>query len=136
VTIEATLDCAAESLGAGRYWDALALVNEVVPGATGRSRRRARVLKAQALLRGEGGRRAAEDELKAALEEDPANVEAHFFLGTIYKAGRANALAAAAFRRVLVLKPRHSRALAELASLEAAPEAPKVAGLRGLFGRS
>ncbi len=75
------------------------------------------MLRAQALLKGEGGRRAAEEELKAALEEDRGNIEAHFALGHIYKSGGANALAAAAFRRVLALKPRHSGALSALDGL-------------------
>ena len=139
-TIAQTLDAAQEALGAGRYWDALASVDEVLAASTGRSRRRARVLRAQALLKGEGGRRAAEDELKTALEEDRGNFEAHFVLGNIYKSGGANALAAAAFRRVLSLKPRHAGAQAALAALEepTAPGAPpKPSGFRKkLFGGS
>jgi curved DNA-binding protein CbpA len=131
------LDAAEASLGGGRYWEALAQIGEVFAATTGRARRRARVLKAQALFKGEGGRRAAEEELKAALEEDRGNIEAHFLLGQIYKSGGANALAAAAFRRVLALKPRHSGALAALDGLAEA-EAPSKApsGLRKLFGRS
>ncbi|MFI5183802.1 MAG: DUF4388 domain-containing protein [Vicinamibacteria bacterium] len=135
-----TLDAAEASLGGGRYWEALALVGEVFAATTGRARRRARVLKAQALLKGEGGRRAAEEELKAALEEDRGNIEAHFALGHIYKSGGANALAAAAFRRVLALKPRHSGALAALESVADAEgpskTASKTSGLRKLFGGS
>jgi curved DNA-binding protein CbpA len=142
--IDETLDRAQEALGAGRYWDALASVDEVLAASTGRARRRARVLKAQALLKGEGGRRAAEEELKAALEEDRGNIEAHFTLGNIYRSGGANALAAAAFQRVLALKPRHAGALQALASLEGAPaaDAPlrassKISGFRKkLFGGS
>jgi len=132
-----TLDRADQSLGAGRYWETLALVDEVLPGAKGRERRRARVLKAQALLKGEGGRRAAEDELKQALEEDRGNHEAHYVLGTIYRAGGANALATASFRRALDLKPRHAGALAALASMEGggAPSAKPTGGFRKkLFG--
>lgn len=137
VRIDEILNQAQEALGAGRFWDALALVDQVIAASTGRARRRARVLKAQALLKGEGGRRAAEEELKAALEEDRGNFDAHFALGTIYKAGGANALASASFRRVLDLKPRHTGAQAALASLEIEPEAPKpkAGGFRKkLFG--
>jgi curved DNA-binding protein CbpA len=134
------LDAAEASLGGGRYWETLAVIGEVFAATTGRTRRRARVLRAQALLKGEGGRRAAEEELKAALEEDRGNIEAHFALGHIYKSGGANALAAAAFRRVLALKPRHSGALAALdglADAEAPPKAPsRASGLRKLFGGS
>jgi tetratricopeptide (TPR) repeat protein len=134
--IDDTLGRARESQDAGRYWDTLALVEQVLPAAVGRSRRRARVLKAEALLKGEGGRRAAEEELKAALEEDRGNAEAHFLLAKIYKAGGAHALAAASLRRVLALQPRHSEAVAELASLGGAPEQEekKPGGFRKLFG--
>jgi len=134
--IDDTLGRARESLDAGRYWDTLALVEQVLPSAVGRSRRRARVLKAEALLKTEGGRRAAEEALKAALEEDRGNAEAHFLLAKIYKTGGAHALAAASLRRVLALQPRHSEAVAELASLGGAPgeEEKKAGGLRKLFG--
>jgi curved DNA-binding protein CbpA len=138
-----TLDVAETALAEGRYWETLALVAEVFAMSSGRTRRRARVLKAQAHLKSEGGRRAAEEELRAALEEDKGNIEAHFCLGNIYKSGGANVLAKGAFERVLALKPRHAGALQALASLEAAPasDAPpkalsKLSGLRKLFGGS
>jgi curved DNA-binding protein CbpA len=131
------IDRATESLAAGRYWETLAAVDEAFPQAQGRLRRRARVLKAQALLKGEGGRRAAEEELKAALDEDRGNGDAHFLLGTIYKSRNANALAAASFKRVLDLKPRHAEALEALTSLEAGEaEKGRPSGLLGFFKRS
>jgi hypothetical protein len=133
-SVEEDLNAASEALAAGRYWDVLAAVNDALPRATGRERRRARTLRAQALLKGDGGRRAAEEELKAALAEDAANADAHFILGTIYREGGAHALAAASFRRVLQLKPRHTQALNELASLEPKDETPS--GFLGLFKRS
>jgi hypothetical protein len=135
-TVEEVLDQAAESLGAGRYWETLVAVDQALPEAQGRLRRRAHVLRAQALLKGEGGRRAAEEELKAALEEDRGNAEAHFLLGKIYEGGAAKVLAAAAYRRALVLKPRYAEALEALATLEAGGGEPKPPGLRGLFKRS
>ena len=136
-TVEELLDQAAESLGAGRYWETLVAVDQVLPEAQGRLRRRAHILRAQALLKGEGGRRAAEEELKAALEEDRGNAEAHFLLGTIYQGGGAKALAAAAYKRALDLKPRYAEALRALATLEADnADGPKPPGLRGLFKRT
>jgi Domain of unknown function (DUF4388)/DnaJ domain len=130
------LDQASARLAEGRHLDALALVHQVLPLTQGRLRRRARVLKAQALLVTEG-RRAAEEELKAALEEDRGNFDAHYVLGTIYQSGGANALAAASFRRVLDLKPRHPEATEALASLEGGrPDSGKATGLLGLFKRS
>jgi hypothetical protein len=133
---EALVDQAAASLGAGRALEALSLVHQALPKTEGRLRRRARVLSAQALLKTEG-RRAAEEELKAALQEDRGNFEAHFLLGTMYRAGKANALAAASFRRVLVLKPRHPEALEALAALEGeSTDKPKPTGLLGFLKRS
>jgi tetratricopeptide (TPR) repeat protein len=135
--IDETLDRARKSLGAGRYWETLALVDGIMSAVEGRTRRRARVLKAEALLKTDGGRRAAEEELKAALAEDAGNAEAHVLLGTIYKAGGAHALAAASFRRALDLQPRNAQALAELGFLGAAPEEKtkeKPRGLRRFFG--
>jgi tetratricopeptide (TPR) repeat protein len=133
---EDLLERASESLATGQQLEALTLIHQALPMTQGRLRRRARVLNAQALLRSEG-RRAAEEELKAALEEDRGNFDAHCLLGMIYKAGGANALAAASFRRVLDLKPRHSEALEALASLQGTePAASKTGGLLGLFKRS
>jgi tetratricopeptide (TPR) repeat protein len=136
-TVEELMDHAAESLGAGRYWETLVAVDQALPEAQGRLRRRAHILRAQALLKGEGGRRAAEEELKAALEEDRGNAEAHFFLGTIYQGGGAKALAAASYKRALDLKPRYAEALEALATLETGgAHEPKSPGLLGLFKRS
>jgi tetratricopeptide (TPR) repeat protein len=133
---EDVLDQAAESLAGGRALAALSLVHQVLPQTQGRLRRRARVLSAQALLQTEG-RRAAEEELKAALQEDRGNFDAHFLLGTMYRTGGAKALAAASFRRVLDLKPRHAEALEALAALEGGDaDKPKPAGLLGFLKRS
>jgi hypothetical protein len=133
---EDLLDQAAESLAAGRALAALSLVHQVLPQTQGRLRRRARVLGAQALLQTDG-RRAAEEELKAALQEDRGNFDAHFLLGTMYRTGGAKALAAASFRRVLDLKPRHAEALEALAALEGeSADKPKPAGLLGFLKRS
>ncbi len=130
------LDQASARLADGKHLDALGLVHQALPLTQGRLRRRARVLGAQALLKTEG-RRAAEEELKAALEEDRGNFDAHYILGTIYQSGGANALAAASFRRALDLKPRHPEATEALASLERGrPDSGKTAGLLGLFKRS
>jgi curved DNA-binding protein CbpA len=129
--IDEILERAEHSLAAGRYYEVFALVEEALAAARGRARRRCRVLRAEAHLRS-GARRTAEDELKAALEEDPGNVEAHVLLGSIYKSGGAHTLAAAAFRRALALKPRHAAALSELQSLPV--EEPRArSGLRRFF---
>lgn len=117
------LDHAERALADGQAGEAGRLAGEALVASKGRLRRRARVLRARALLEGEDGRRAAESELKAALEEDPANPEAHCLLGSIYKAGGAAVLAAASFRRALSLRPRYPEAQAELRSLDTRAQA-------------
>jgi Tfp pilus assembly protein PilF len=91
------------------------------------------VVRAQALLHEEAGRKAAEDELKTALEEDPANAEAHYLLGTIYKAGGASSLAAASLRRALALRPRHAQAQAALEELEPRASGTRADAIKKLF---
>jgi tetratricopeptide (TPR) repeat protein len=126
-----------ELMAAGRAWDAILAVDEILPLATGRARRRGRLLKAQAHLRVGDGAKAAEEELKAALAEDPAHPEAHYLLGTLYQAGGASALAGSEFRKALALKPRYHEAQAALLSLGPPPEPSSEAGrlFRRLIGR-
>ncbi len=135
--VDETLAKAEELLAAGRGWEAIGAVDSILDAAKGRSRRRARYLKAQAHLARPDGRKAAEEELKAALAEDAAHPEAHYLLGTLYKAGGASALAMGEFRKALALKPRYLEAQEELASLEpAAPAASETGKLfRRLIGR-
>jgi tetratricopeptide (TPR) repeat protein len=133
--IAEALDRADEMLAAGRAWDAGLAVEAVLAQATGRVRRRGRLLKARAHLQGPGGARAAEEELKAALAEDAAHPEAHFLLGTIYRDGGAHALAAAAFRRALALKPRYHDAQAALSALVPVTGQEAGGALRRLIGR-
>ena len=66
------------------------------------------------------------------MREDPANVDAHYELGLLYKAGGLPARAQAMFRRVLELRPDHREAAAELGARR------RRAGgglLKRLFGR-
>lgn len=135
--VDGRLAAAEELLGAGKAWEAIAAIDALMDVAKGRSRRRARLLKAQALLRGPDGSKAAVDELKAALSEDPAHPEAHYMLGTLYKAGGAMALAGSEFRKALALKPRYPEAQDELVSLEPPPPTSSETGrlFRRLIGR-
>ena len=66
------------------------------------------------------------------MREDPANVEAHYELGLLYKAGGLASRAQAMFRRVLELRPDHREAAAELAP---APTPGASSLLKRLFGR-
>jgi tetratricopeptide (TPR) repeat protein len=116
-TPEEAIAEAEEAYGAGRYWDALQMLEAALPETKGRLRQRARVLLAQCCLKNPKWRKRAEEELIEAIREEAANAEAYFVLGTIYRdaglAGRASAM----FRKTLALKPRHARAASELAVL-------------------
>jgi tetratricopeptide (TPR) repeat protein len=110
---------AAEALFAGgTYWDALRQCEDLLPLARGKTRRRARVLLAECYLKNPNWRKQGEEELQAAIQEDPDNADACFLLGRIYKQGGLRTRALAMFRRVLELRPRHAAAAEELASLQ------------------
>jgi curved DNA-binding protein CbpA len=125
------LNRAEEALARGQPAQALALAGEALRGAVGDLRRRGSLLRAQALLKDGGARKAAEEELKKSIEVDPGHAEAHFLLGTIYRDGGASALAAACFRRAIALRPRHTEALAALAALQSGE--PREGVLKRLF---
>jgi curved DNA-binding protein CbpA len=112
------LDVVAEAeaeFGQGRYWDALQAVEVVLPQLQGQLRRRALLLRARIYARNAHWRREAEEQLKEIVAADPANSEAFFLLGELYDEAGLAGRAAAMFRKVLALKPRHAGALARLA---------------------
>ena len=83
-----------------------------------------RVLLARATAKNPKWQRRAETILLSVVEENPANVEAHFVLGTIYRAAGIKTRALVEFRRVLELHPGHLQALSELQALKAARGQP------------
>ena len=89
---------------------------------------RARVLLGRALLQIPDRDKAAEKELLAAVKDDPAHVEAHYLLGTLYRRRGLSTRAASMFRRALELDPAHRAALAEMDALEKNPPAPAPSG--------
>lgn len=111
---EQAIASAEREFAEGRYWDALQLVESQLGALQGRLRRRAWLLRARLLSRDPKRRKDAEDQLREILVEDPGSVDALFQLGQLYKAGGMSARAAAAFRKVLELRPRHAGAQAEL----------------------
>ncbi len=126
------LDQADQALAGAQPLKALSLASDALRGAAGPARRRGHLLKARALLQGAETRKAAEEELKRTLEEDPGHAEAHFLLGTIYRDGGAAALAAVCFRRALAMRPRYPEANAALSALES-PEDHDGGVLKRLF---
>jgi hypothetical protein len=109
---------AKDSFSEGRNWEAVALLGETIRFADRGLRSRARVLLAQAYLKNPDTVRHAEKELLAASQEDPANVDACFLLGVVYRQAGLNARAMNMFKKALELQPKHRKALAELHALE------------------
>jgi tetratricopeptide (TPR) repeat protein len=132
---EVTLSKARALISQGRYWDAIQVLENAVPQMEpGRNQLKGRILLARAYAKNPNWVRQAEKYLHEVVREDPANVEAHYELGRLYKQTGQVARAQAAFRRVVELRPDHREAAAELGSAEG-PDAPGGGLLKRLFGR-
>jgi tetratricopeptide (TPR) repeat protein len=130
VQVEEMFGRAKERFGDGKYWEAIALLGEVIPLSTGRVKLQARVLMAKAYLKYPEKAREAERELLEVVQVQPDNVEATYLLGTFYLHRGLGARAEALFKRVLELKPNHREAIAQLESAK-----PKEEGLLKKFFR-
>jgi hypothetical protein len=132
VPSEETLAKAQLLLTQARYWDAIQMLEVAVPQLEPRrAQHRGRILLAKAYAKNPNWVRRAEETLHDVVREDPANADAHYELGLIYKAGGLPARAQAMFRRVVELRPDHRDAAAELE----APDAPGGGLLKRLFGK-
>ncbi len=128
---EQTLRQAQQLLGRARYWDAIQMLESAVPHIRQqRHQHSGRILLAQAYAQNPKWVHRAVETLQAVVSEDPANADAHYQLGRLYKAGGLTTRAQAMFKKVLELRPGHKMAAAQLAEDESA------AGgiLRRLFG--
>ena len=112
---EETLYKAQLLLSQARYWDAIQVLEAAVPQMEPRRHQhRGRILLARAYAKNPNWVRRAEETLQNVVREDPVNVDAHYELGLLYKAGGLAARAQAMFRRVVELRPDHREAAAEL----------------------
>jgi hypothetical protein len=129
---EETLLRAQLLIAQARYWDAIQVLEAAVPHmAPARHQNRGRILLARAYAKNPNWLRRAEETLQDVVRQDPANVDAHFELGLVYKASGRAARAQAQFRRVVELRPDHREAAIELG-----PPGPGGGGiLKRLFGR-
>jgi curved DNA-binding protein CbpA len=124
----------AEELIAERmYWEAIQQLEPLIRRVEGPLRVRARLALALASSKNPKWLRRAEEQLQAAIHEDPRHVEAHLLLASIYRTEGLPARAAAVYRRILEIKPGHPKALRELAQQEHAEAEPPSGGLRGFF---
>lgn len=132
---EETLPKAAKLYAQDKFWDAIQLLEPALGGAEGKTRLRMRVLLARAYLKNPKWTRRAEEQLQTAVKEDPKNVEAHFALGTLYKASGLKGRALHEFQRVVELEPEHEEALAEVIELtpEGGPPEEGETGPRGFL---
>ena len=129
---ERTLQQARQLLGRAKYWDAIQMLESAVPHIhQQRHQHHGRILLAQAYAQNPKWVHRAVETLQAVVSEDPANADAHYQLGRLYKAGGLTARAQAEFRKVLELEPGHKKATAQLEADE-----PGTSGgiLRRLFG--
>lgn len=114
---EQQLAQADQLLEEGRPWDALQAVEgvlaELAEGQS-RSRSKALLLRVRVYLKNPNWRKESERLLKELVAQEPGNADAFFLLGELYKQEGIPARAAAMFRKVLELKPRHEGARAEL----------------------
>jgi tetratricopeptide (TPR) repeat protein len=115
VSPEETLHQARELLGQAKYWDAIQMLESAVPQIRQqRHQHRGRILLAQAYAQNPKWVHRAVETLQEVVSEDPANADAHYQLGRLYKAGGLAARSQAAFRKVLELQPGHKQAAAQL----------------------
>lgn len=127
------VEASAQAFEAGRLHEALAILHEAIPHLIGRERRAARVRKARILLAVEHGAKLAEDELRAAILEDPGNGPAHAELGRIYQDRGSVALAMMEYGKALELEPRNAAAREGLQQLK--PQDPEPGPSGSIFQR-
>jgi tetratricopeptide (TPR) repeat protein len=113
-TPEEIVTRAEQAVAQGRNREAQTAVDAVLEDLQGRLRRRAWLVRARALAADPKGGKDAEEQVRRILAEDPSSFEALYLLGQIYQASGFTARAAAAFKRVLELRPRHAGARAAL----------------------
>jgi Domain of unknown function (DUF4388)/DnaJ domain len=104
-------------LAAGKPFEAVALLEDVLPHLRGLVRNSARLVRAQAYLKTPSGSRPAETELRDLLQEDPSCLEACLMLGRLYRDHGLSRRAAKEFSRALEIAPGHPEAVRELRTL-------------------
>ncbi len=135
VQAESLVQTAEDHFQEGRYWEAVALLSEVVKVASGRLLARARLLLARAYLTHPNTEKEAEKQLLAVHHEEPDNLDAYLLLGTVYKRMGRKARAISMFRKVLEKRPGHREAIAEIETLEPKPTSPPAEAPKSLLSR-
>jgi tetratricopeptide (TPR) repeat protein len=134
---EATIRRAARSVAEERYWEAIQLLETTLPRASGPMKQAGRILLARAYSKNPDWVKQGEELLQTVIREDPQNVDAHFHLAAIYRAGGLKSRAQAMLRRVLEMEPDHAEARMQLEELglEAPPPSSEPGLLKKLWRR-
>jgi tetratricopeptide (TPR) repeat protein len=115
-----------------KYWDAIQLLDTAIPLAKNpKLIARGHIAMAKAKLKNPKWVKEAETTLKELLRIDPKHVEAHFMLGSIYKAGGLKTRSESMFRKVLELQPDHEGAMSEMGSIPVESPSPDAGGTEG-----
>ncbi|HET8646536.1 MAG TPA: J domain-containing protein, partial [Vicinamibacteria bacterium] len=128
---EESIRRAARSVAEEKYWEAIQLLETSVPRVEGKLKQFGRILLARAYAKNPNWVKPGEELLLTVIREDPQNVDAHFHLAAIYRAGGLKSRAQAMLRRVLELEPEHAEARLQLEELgvDNPPPAPGDQGL-------
>jgi len=101
-----------------KYWDAIQLLEPVIPRLERNPKVRAQVLLARAYMKNPNWGRRAEELLQRVVQESPDHADAYVALGNLYRASQLKSRAQAMYRKAVQAQPGHVEALAELASLD------------------
>lgn len=118
---EAAIARAEGFLAEEKWWDAIQALEGALPGLRGRRLQHARLLLARVYTRNPKWLKRGEEMAKTVVRDDPKNVDAHYFLATLYRTGGLQSRANALFRKVLELAPDHPEALEALGESPAKP---------------
>jgi tetratricopeptide (TPR) repeat protein len=118
-------------------FDAIQLLEPLLPAATGKTRLRAQLLLARGYSKNPKWLKRAEEILLEALRNNPQSAEAYAALGSIYHVRGIRTRALSMYKKVLELKPEHEEAfkfVAENTTTDDLPQEPEGGG-GGLLGR-
>jgi cytochrome c-type biogenesis protein CcmH/NrfG len=134
---EASIRRAARSVAEERYWEAIQLLETTVPRLEGPIKQAGRILLARAYSKNPNWVKQGEELLQTVIREDPQNVDAHFHLAAIYRAGGLKSRAQAMLRRVMEMEPDHAEARMQLEELglETPPPSSEPGLLKKLWRR-
>jgi tetratricopeptide (TPR) repeat protein len=125
---ESSLSNAEKLLTDGKYWDAIQVLEALIPRIPTRMGRRAQLALARAYRKNPKWAKSAEDLLLTVTQAEPGSVEALLELANLYEEKGLKSRAVSMYRKVLELDGAHAEARAALRRLE-----PEAGGLTGKF---